>query len=71
MKAGVLNRILALVEVTFSNSIIEAWWRSLRYQWLYLHMLDSLASVERLIAFYVAQHNTVMPHSAFLGQTPD
>jgi len=27
--------------------------------------------VKRLIAFWVDQHNTVMPHSAFLGQTPD
>jgi putative transposase len=71
VKAGVSNRILALVEVAFSNSIIEAWWRSLRYQWLYLHMLDSFNSVKRLIAFWVDQHNTVMPHSAFLGQTPD
>jgi len=71
VKAGVLNRILALVEVAFSNSMIEACWRSLRYQWLYLHMLDSLSTVKRLIAFYIEQHNTVMPHSAFLGQTPD
>ena len=45
--------------------------RSLRHQWLYLHMLDSLGSMKRLIAFYIEQHNTVMPHSAFLGQTPD
>jgi len=66
-----LNRILALVEVDFSNSMIEACWRSLRHQWLYLHMLDSFNSVKRLIAIWVDQFNTVMPHSAFLGQTPD
>jgi len=71
VNAGVLNRILALVEVAFGNSMIEACWRSLRHQWLYLHMLDSFNSVQRLIAFWVDQHNTVMPHSAFLGQTPD
>jgi len=52
-------------------SVIEAWWRSLRHQWLYLHMLDSLGSVKRVTAFYIEQRNTVMPHSAFLGQTPD
>ena len=34
-------------------------------------MLDSLGSLKRLIAFYIEQHNTVMPYSAFLGQTPD
>ena len=58
-------------EVVFSNSMIEAFWRSLRHQWLYLHHLDSVAAVRRLTAFYVEQHNTVMPHAAFHGQTPD
>ena len=66
-----LERVLAQVDVTFSNSLIEAWWRSLKHQWLYLHQLDSLASVRRLVAFYVQQHNEVMPHSAFNGLTPD
>jgi len=71
VKTGVLRRILALVEVAFSNSMIEAWRRSLRHQWLYLHTLESLGGLKRLIAFYIEQHNTVMPHSAFLGRTPD
>jgi putative transposase len=34
-------------------------------------MLESFNSVKRLIAFYIEQHNTVMPHSALLAQTPD
>jgi transposase InsO family protein len=55
-----MKRILALVEVTYSNSIIEAWWRSLRHQWLYLHHLDSIATIRRLTAFYVHPHNTVI-----------
>jgi len=57
VETGVLRRILAPVEVAFSNSIIEAWWRFLRHQWLYLHMLDSFNGVKRLIVFYVEQHN--------------
>ena len=68
---GRLRRVLAQVEMTFSNSMIEAWWRSLKHGWLYLNQLDTLAAVERLVGFYVQQHNTVMPHSAFQGQTPD
>ena len=28
-------------------------------------------SVEKLIAFYVDQHNTVTPHREFNGRTPD
>ncbi len=66
-----LRRILALVEIAFSNSMIEAWWRSLKHNWLYLNQLDSLAAIERLVAFYVQQHNFVLPHSAFRGHTPD
>src|SRR5690606_19114115 len=69
--SGKLRRVLAQVDVTFSNSLIEAWWRSVKHQWLYLHQLDSLTTVRRLVAFYVQQHNEVMPHSAFNGFTPD
>ena len=69
--AGVLRRLLALTELQFSNSMIEAWWRSLKHQWLFLHSLDSVTTVRRLVAFYVDEHNRVLPHSAFRGQTPD
>ncbi len=30
-------RVLALTGLRFSNSMIEAWWRSLKHQWLFLH----------------------------------
>ena len=68
---GLLRRVLALTELQFSNSMIEAWWRSLKHQWLFLHSLDSVTTVRRLVAFYVDAHNRVLPHSAFRGQTPD
>lgn len=68
---GVLRRLLALTELTCSNSMIEAWWRSLMHQWLFLQALDSITTVHRLVAFYVDPHNRVQPHSAFRGQTPD
>jgi len=66
-----LSRVLAQVEITFSNSRIEAFWRSLKHSWLYLHTLDSFAALRHLIEFYVTAHNEVMPHSAFHGQTPN
>ena len=31
----------------------------------------AVASVRKLVAFYVEQHNCHLPHSAFKGQTPD
>ena len=71
MHDGVIRRVLAQVEVSFSNSMIEAFWRSLRHQWLYLHSLESFGQLEQLIDFYVREHNNQMPHHAFGGQTPD
>jgi putative transposase len=67
---GVLRRVLAFTE-RFSNSMIEAWWRSLKHRWLFLHSLDSVTTVRRPAEFYVDEHNRVLPHSAFRGQTPD
>jgi transposase InsO family protein len=66
-----LKRVLAQTEVTFSNSMIEAWWRVLKHQWLFLNELDSLSKVISLVTFYVDQHNRHLPHAAFKGQTPD
>jgi transposase InsO family protein len=71
LEGSVLKRVLAQVEVSESNSMIEAFWRSLRHQWLYLHDLDCVEALRPLVDFYVTQHNTVMPHAAFDGQTPD
>ena len=69
--ARLLKRILAQTEIRYSNSLIESWWRVIKHQWLFLNTLDTVASVRKLIAFYVEQHNTHLPHSAFKGQTPD
>lgn len=69
--SGVLRRVLAMTEISFSNSMIESWWRSLKHQWLYLNNLDTVSSLERLVSFYVEEHNTRLPHSAFRGETPD
>ena len=71
IQSGVLHRLLAFTELKFSNSMIEAWWRALKHQWLFLHSLDSVTTVRRLVEFYVQEHNRVLPHSAFRGQTPD
>jgi putative transposase len=43
----------------------------LKHQWLFLHSLDSVTTVRRLVAFYIDHHKRVLPHSAFQGQTPD
>jgi transposase InsO family protein len=71
VESGLLQRILAQTEISFSNSLIEAWWRVLKHNWLFLNNLDSAAKVRRLVQFYVSEHNERIPHSAFKGQTPN
>ena len=71
IELGLFRRVVALKEVTFSNSLIEAWWRVLKHQWLYLKTLDSVEAVRKLVSFYVSEYNSTIPHSAFQGQTPD
>src|SRR6202163_3818052 len=38
---AVRRQARAFTELKFSNSMIEAWWRSLKHQWLFLHSLES------------------------------
>ncbi len=71
VESGLLKRLLAMTDISFSNSLIESWWRALKHQWLYLNTLDTVSRLEKLVAFYVDDHNARLPHSAFRGQTPD
>ena len=71
LECSALQRIIAQIDVSFSNPLIEAWWRSLKHQWLFLSHLDNLVTLRRLIEFYVVEHNQTIPHHAFNGQTPD
>lgn len=66
---GLLSRVRALVDVQFSNSMIESWWNNLKHQWLFLHRLETVAAVRRHVAFYVGEYNATIPHAAFVGQT--
>ena len=65
--SGALRRVLAFTELKFSNSMIEAWWRSLKHQRLFLHSLDSVTTVRRLVEFYV--HEQLRPSPFGVSRT--
>jgi hypothetical protein len=44
--SGLLSRVLAQTEITFSNSMVESWWRVLKHPWLFLNTFDSVRTVE-------------------------
>lgn len=70
IQSGILRRVVAQSEITFPNSLTEAWWRTREHQCPFLNTLDSRANVTRLVAFFVEAHYREIPHAAFHGQTP-
>ena len=50
IEGGTLERIIAQIDVTFSNSLIESWWRSLKHGWLFINHLDDLVMAGFLTA---------------------
>ena len=71
VKEGLLKRILAQTDISSSNSMVEAFFRVAKHNWLYLNNLDDIATVRRLVEFYINEHNSKLPHSALHGRTPD
>ena len=65
------KQVVAQIDVAESNSMVESLFNQLRHRWLYLHTLDSFATLERLITIYLNDHNAVIPRSALQGRTPD
>ena len=48
VESGLLKRVLAQTEISFSNSLIESWWRVVKHQWLYLNTLDTVTAQRQL-----------------------
>lgn len=53
------------------NVCIERFWRSLKYEMVYLHRFDTVSEAEDAIAKYIVFYNTKRPHQALGYMTPD
>ena len=67
---GIIKRVVAQIDIQFSNSMIEAFFRRMKHGYLFLQRLTSIESVANHVTNYLAQHNEVMPHSSLRGATP-
>ena len=71
---GVLRRVLAFTELKFSNSMIEAWWRSLKHQWLFLRRVEPGRAHRKAKRDHVRpfglQHGCLIPPSATFPRSP-
>ncbi len=65
-----IHLVQAQLDVRFSNSMIEAFFRSLKHQHLHYRMLKDLSTLKSEAEFYLREHNERIPHSALDGATP-
>jgi putative transposase len=65
-----IDRIIAGIEVDFSNSMVEALFRRLKHAYLYMQNLTSFNTLVSKTNYYLEEHNNHIPHSALSGATP-
>ncbi len=53
------------------NIFIERFWRSLKYEEVYLRAYDTVADAKRWFYRYIERYNTIRPHASLGGKTPD
>ncbi len=53
------------------NVFVERFWRSLKYEEVYLRAYESASEAKHFVGRYVAFYNEHRPHSALDGRTPD
>jgi putative transposase len=53
------------------NVFVERFWRSLKYEEVYLRAYEGTTEAKHFIGRYIAFYNQQRPHSSLGGQTPD
>jgi putative transposase len=53
------------------NVFVERFWRTIKYEEVYLHAYDNVAEARRSIGRYLAFYNAGRPHTALDQRTPD
>jgi len=53
------------------NVFVERFWRSLKYEHVYLHAYESAGEARSKIGRYIEFFNAERPHSSLGGQTPE
>lgn len=53
------------------NVFVERFWRTLKYEEIYLHAYESVSEAKAGIARHIAFYNGLRPHSSLDGRTPD
>jgi putative transposase len=66
----IIHKTIAQCDVSYSNSMVETLFRSLKQNHLHHILLRDFKTVRRAVDFYFSEHNEHIPHSSFMGETP-
>ncbi len=64
-----IQKLIAQKDISFSNSMVEAVNKRIKYDFLYWQYFPNFSSLERYLPKLIAQYNE-KPHSALFGFTP-
>jgi transposase-like protein len=70
VQSGIIKRTIEQIDISFSNSVIESFFRTIKHRWPFMLSLDDLASVRKHVGEFIEDCNTLIPHSALRGATP-
>ena len=62
---------IAQIDIEFSNSMIEMLFLRLKHRYLFTFPLTNFETLEKGADFFFNESNTVIPHSALKGGTPE
>jgi transposase InsO family protein len=65
-----MTKVIAKFDTKYSNSIVEAFFRSIKNNYLYFQNPKNLKKLKEKVKFYIHEHNHKIPHSAHQGLTP-
>jgi putative transposase len=67
---GDFRKEVAQFEIIYSNSIVEAVFRSLKHNYLFHKDVTTFSALARHVDIWFKDHNEKIPHTAFNGETP-
>jgi putative transposase len=65
-----LIKLIAGKDIRFSNSMVEAQNRLIKYHYLFRHPFSSLSELNKLLEWIIQDYNHTRPHHSLGGLTP-
>ena len=65
-----IKQLRALVDIDFSNSMVEAYNKILKYRFLYIKAIPNFDALQKYLPKAIDEYNKIQPHHAHKLQTP-